>query len=134
MTDATLTIGEVAGQAGTSASAIRYYERIGVLPDPDRVSGQRRYTPAAIERLELLKAAKRAGFTLEETRLLFGDHDAGTPAHDHVRTLAEQKLPEVDALIEHATQIRELLARAADCHAEHLDECTVLQPRAPARG
>ena len=57
----TLTIGQLAQRFGLNTSAIRYYEASGVLPKPARVSGQRRYGPDAIRRLEVLDVAKRAG-------------------------------------------------------------------------
>lgn len=56
---AVLTIGEVAREAGVNTSAIRYYERVGVLPAPDRVSGQRRYTPETVRRLGVIDVANR---------------------------------------------------------------------------
>jgi MerR family redox-sensitive transcriptional activator SoxR len=68
--DATMTIGQLAQRFGLKTSAIRYYERVGVLPPPARESGQRRYGQDAVRRLEVLEVAKRAGFTLDEARLL----------------------------------------------------------------
>jgi DNA-binding transcriptional MerR regulator len=65
-----LTIGQLAQRFGLKTSAIRYYERIGVLPEPERHSGQRRYGADAIKRLEVLDIAKRAGFSLDEARVL----------------------------------------------------------------
>jgi MerR-like DNA binding protein len=63
MADATLSIGQVAAKAGINVSAIRYYERHGLLPEPDRVSGQRRYREDAVRRLAVIGAAKNAGFS-----------------------------------------------------------------------
>lgn len=95
----TLTIGQLAQRFALKTSAIRYYERVGVLPEPARVGGQRRYGPDAVKRLEVLEVAKRAGFTLDEACVLLQGADAGTPAFAALRELAERKLPEVDALI-----------------------------------
>lgn len=125
MSQDTLTIGELARRADLNPSAIRYYERIGLMPEPVRVSGQRRYGPEAERRLGLLQAAKRAGFTLDETQLLLDDGVSG-PAHAHVRELAERKLPEVEALIAHATEIRDLLSHASNCEAHRIEDCEVL--------
>src|SRR5215203_2359679 len=72
MPDSPLTIGQVARQAGLATSAIRYYESIGLLPEPERLSGQRRYAPDVLRRLGAIDVAKQAGFTLEETRALLG--------------------------------------------------------------
>lgn len=123
MSDATLTIGEAADRAGIRASAIRYYERVGLLPEPERVSGQRRYDEGIIRRLELIAVAKEAGFTLDEVRTLLESADRGDPAHRQLRALAERKLPEVDALIERAQAVREWLTVATACGCESLDDC-----------
>lgn len=55
--DATMTIGDVARQVGLKTSAIRFYEKVGVLPEPVRVSGQRRYSPDTVRRLRVLEVA-----------------------------------------------------------------------------
>jgi MerR family redox-sensitive transcriptional activator SoxR len=66
MAEASLSIGEVARRAGVSASAIRYYERNELLPEAERVGGQRRFSEETVRRLGIIGAAKRAGFTLDE--------------------------------------------------------------------
>jgi MerR family redox-sensitive transcriptional activator SoxR len=128
ITDETLTIGQVAERFGINASAIRYYERVGVLPKPPRESGQRRYGSDAVRRLEVLEVAKRAGFTLDEARLLLERTEAGTPAFDAVQELAVRKLPEVDALIARAEEMRTWLLAAADCSCTSLDVCALFAP------
>jgi MerR family redox-sensitive transcriptional activator SoxR len=126
MTDpeAVLTIGEIARRAGVRASRIRYYESIGVLPAPDRVSGKRRYTPAVLRRLTVISAAQRIGFTLEEIAALLGP--GKRPAHERLRVLAIDKLPEIDQLIQRALTVRELLVTCAVCDCESLDRCRIL--------
>src|SRR5262245_13762335 len=99
MPDDTLTIGALARRFDLNTSAIRYYERVGVLPAPARESGQRRYGPDAVRRLEVLDVAKRAGFSLDEARVLLQTAEAGTPAHQALRALAARKLPEIEELI-----------------------------------
>lgn len=123
--DQTLTIGQLAQQFGINTSAIRYYEANGVLPAPARVSGQRRYGPDAVRRLEVLDVAKRAGFSLDEIRVLLQSADAGTPAFESLRTLAARKLPEVEALIERAEAMRAWLLIATDCDCTSLDICAL---------
>src|ERR671921_206234 len=66
MDQTTLSIGEVARRAGLATSAIRYYERAGVLPPAERVGGRRRYGPEAVRRLAVIGIAQQAGFTLAE--------------------------------------------------------------------
>src|SRR5829696_2348611 len=115
MNDGTLTIGQLAKRAGLNLSAIRYYEAKGLLPEAPRVSGQRRFTEETLARLRVIDVAKRAGFTLDDIRILLDASDAGEPAHESLRELALRKLPEVDELIARAERVRGWLATAARC-------------------
>ena len=108
-----LAIGEVAERAGMSASRIRYYEARGVLPEPERPAGKRRYTEDVFRRLAIIDAAQRVGFTLEEIRDLLGSRDQ--PAHERLRQLAMLKLPELDDLIARATSVRRVLKMCSRC-------------------
>ena len=120
--DATLTIGQVAGAAGLNTSAVRYYERVGVLPAPERVSGQRRYSQETIDRLRTIQAAQQAGFSLDEiTQLLRGAEDGH--AAEELRALAERKLPDVEDLIQRAETMKAWLQTAASCQCGSLDVC-----------
>jgi MerR family transcriptional regulator, redox-sensitive transcriptional activator SoxR len=130
MTEATLSIGEVAVKAGVSVSAIRYYERRGLLAKAERVGGQRRFPEEAVRRLGVIDVAKRAGLSLEEVGDLLASVDAGAPAHVQLRVLAARKLPEVDALIEQAQRMRSWLAAARGCLCESLEECVLFDPQA----
>ena len=124
MEEPTLTIGQVARRAGLNASAIRYYERVGVLPPPERVAGQRRYTADTIRSLHVIEVAKRAGFSLDEaSRLLATDE----PAHARLRELAGRKLPEVEALIGRAEAMRDWLTAAGACECETLEVCALFE-------
>ena len=123
MEQATLTIGDVAHRAGLKPSAIRYYESAGVLPQPERRGGQRRYGPRTLEQLHVIDVAKRAGFTLAEAGVLLAAADGGEPAHEQLRVLAERKLPDVEALIERATAMRAWLTTATGCTCDTLDVC-----------
>lgn len=120
--DPTLTIGQVAEAAGLNASAVRYYERVGVLPVPERASGQRRYGPETIDRLRTVRTGQQAGFSLDEIgKLLRGAEDGR--ADTELRELAERKLPDIDALIERAQAMKEWLEAATDCRCGSLDVC-----------
>ena len=122
MPETVMTIGDVAREAGINASAIRYYESIGLLPEPEREGGQRRYAPAIVQRLGVIDVAKQAGFSLEETRALLAA-DADAAAHAELRALAARKLPEIEALIERAQTMRDWLRAADHCTCETLDVC-----------
>src|SRR5437868_355144 len=97
-----LSIGEVAREAGLSASALRYYERAGLLPAPPRRSRQRRYTEAVFGRISLIRLALEAGFTIGETRLFLSGFSEQTPPAARWRALAARKLEEVNALMDRA--------------------------------
>ena len=119
-----LTIGEVARGAGVRPSAIRYYERVGVLPPADRVSGQRRYSDDTIERLGLIAAAKQAGFSLDEIAELLRSSDEGR-ASERLREMADRKLPEVEALILRAERMKRWLELASTCGCSTLEACAL---------
>lgn len=125
MEDATLSIGEVAERAGSSVSAIRFYEREGLLPTAERVSGQRRFTEETVQRLGIIDVAKQAGFSLGEVGVLLTSIDEGAPAHEQLRALADRKLPEVDALIERAQAMRDWLTTASACGCDSLESCAL---------
>src|SRR5436190_701225 len=125
--EATLTIGEVARRAGLNASAIRYYESRGVLPAPERVGGRRRYSDETVRRLQVIEVAKRAGFTLDEARVLLATADEGTPLSESMRELAARKLPDIDAFIARAQAMRAWLQVAAGCTCETLDDCALFE-------
>jgi MerR family transcriptional regulator, redox-sensitive transcriptional activator SoxR len=127
MDDATLTIGQVAGRAGRSVSAIRYYEAEGLLPEAPRVGGRRRYSEDVLPRLGVIDVAKRAGFSLDDIRTLLDAGDAGEPAHASLQELAGRKLPEVEELIARAEAVRGWLEAAKACDCETLDVCALFQ-------
>jgi MerR family redox-sensitive transcriptional activator SoxR len=132
MSEAVLGIGEVAERAGISVSAIRYYERNGLLPAAERVGGRRRFSEEAVRRLEVIDVAKQAGFSLDEVRVLLASIDAGAPAHEQLQALAARKLPEVEALIERAEKMRDWLTVAGDCGCRSLEECGLFDGEALA--
>jgi MerR family redox-sensitive transcriptional activator SoxR len=119
-----LSIGDVAREAGVSASRIRYYEAIGILPVAERFSGKRRYSADVLRRLTIIVAAQRIGFTLDEIRQLHGP--GARPAHERLRLLAIDKLPQIEDLIQRALTVRKLLVTCAICECDSLDECRIL--------
>jgi MerR family redox-sensitive transcriptional activator SoxR len=122
-----LPIGEVARQTGMRASRIRFYERRGILPEPERVSGMRRYRPDVVRRLAIIDLAQHVGFTLDEIAQLFGPDQR--PPHDRIRALANDKLPQIEDLIERAETIRTLLVTCAGCECDSFDECSLFDDR-----
>ncbi len=132
MTDTTFSIGEVAREAGVSVSAIRFYEREGLLSEAERVGGKRRFGPDVVRRLGVIDIAKQAGFSLDEVRTLLDSIDRGMPAHEELQALATRKLPEMDALIERARAMRDWLAVASACGCESLEDCALFADGAKA--
>ena len=122
-----LAIGEVAERAGMTASRIRYYEMRGLIPEPERAAGKRRYTDDVFRRLAIIDAAQRVGFALDEIRDLLGSRDQ--PAHERLRQLATLKLPELDDLIARATSVRQLLKMCSSCDCESIDACRMFDDR-----
>jgi MerR family redox-sensitive transcriptional activator SoxR len=129
-----LSIGEVARESGKAASAVRYYEEIGLLPEATRVSGRRRYQRDVVRTLAVIETAQRAGLTLDEIRLLLEAAPHDRAATDRLREVAERKLPEVAALIERAELVRGWLEDAARCVCPTLEDCPLFEAaRLPER-
>ena len=124
--EAKLSIGEIARMADVAPSTIRYYERKRLLPVPERVGGRRRYGPDAVELLRVIELSKTAGFTLHEIERLMHGFDPQTPPSTRWRTLAQDKLREVEAMITRAEQMRVLLQRGVECGCLTLDDCRLL--------
>jgi MerR family transcriptional regulator, redox-sensitive transcriptional activator SoxR len=117
------SIGEVAREAGVAASALRYYEKAGLLPAPPRRSRQRRYTEAVFGRIYLIRLALEAGFTIGETRMFLAGFSAQTPPAARWRALAARKLQEVDALMDRAQRMKLLLETSFQCRCPRLEDC-----------
>lgn len=118
-----LSIGEVAHRAGIRASAIRYYEQAGLLPEPRRISGRRRYDPGVLDLLALIRFAQEAGFTIAEIHGLVQGFEERTPISLRWQALARPKVAEIEALIARARHMRRLLDRVLSCGCVQLDEC-----------
>jgi MerR family redox-sensitive transcriptional activator SoxR len=118
-----LSIGKVAQAAGMSASALRYYEKAGLLPPPPRAARQRRYDESVFGRIELIRLALDAGFTIRETRTFLSGFAADTPPAARWRALAARKLPELEQAIERAQRMKCLLESSFRCRCLELADC-----------
>lgn len=121
-----MQIGELASSAGVTAKAIRYYESIGVLDEPERTeSGYRSYGNDAIERLNFVKQAQATGLALSEIRSILDIKDRGGQSCGHTRGLLRGHLEELDRKIIELQQARVELGHMFE-RAESLDpaECT----------
>jgi MerR family redox-sensitive transcriptional activator SoxR len=120
-----LTIGEIAQRAGVAASTIRYYESIGLLPEPQREGGQRRYQEAVVGKLAFIGVAQAAGFKLGEIAELIDGLDGERGMAESMRSLSQRKLPEVEALIERTEAMKGWLHVASSCDCETPEECSL---------
>ncbi len=121
-----LAIGEVARRAGIQPSALRYYERIGLMPAPKRVSGRRRYGEDTVQMLKVVQLAQSAGFTVAEIQTLLHGFAPDTPPAARWQPLARQKLSELDALITHVQQMKRVLEKGLNCGCLRLEDCAVV--------
>jgi len=122
-----LPIGEVARLSGKAPSSIRYYEEIGLLEAPERISGRRRYPPAVLRTLAVIETAQRAGLSLDEIRLLLRATPGDRAATEQLRDVAEKKLPVLREAIERAEIVRRWLEDAARCCCPTLDDCPLFE-------
>jgi MerR family redox-sensitive transcriptional activator SoxR len=118
-----LSIGEVARQAGLAPSALRYYERAGLLPAPPRVARQRRYDPRILGRVRIILLARDAGFTLDEIRIFLSGFSSGSTPAKRWRSMAEQKMVELDALMMRLANMKSILAASFRCDCQRLEDC-----------
>lgn len=125
-----LTVGLLAKETGINVETVRYYEAIGLMPNPKRSSsGYRLYSDEDIKRLKFIKNAQYLGFTLKEIReLLFLRVDDETTCGD-VKRIAMMKIDEVDKKISELEKIRASLESLANkCHSgEPKSECPILE-------
>ena len=113
MTTEPLTIGEVAARAGMTPDALRYYDRLGLLPPATRTpAGYRLYDRAALDRLTFIRKARALGLRLDEVQEILRVADRGTPPCEHVRETLAARLAEVDARMAELESLRATLRRA----------------------
>jgi MerR family redox-sensitive transcriptional activator SoxR len=129
-----LSIGDIGRRAGLQPSAIRYYERMGLLPKAARAGGRRRYDESVLEWLAFIALAREAGFTIAEIKRLVSGFKPGTPPAARWAELATRKLAEIDAMVARAERMRSILKVAIDCGCFRLDDCTALLDARPIDG
>ena len=125
-----IRIGEVAGRAGVNVQTLRYYERRGLLEEPERTqSGYRRYAPETVRLIRFIKRAQELGFSLTEAEDLLRLRRAQGRDRQRIRALAEQKFRDVDQKIRRLSAIRSALGKlvhSCACAAPEL-ECPILE-------
>ena len=120
MNDHDLTIGELAKRAGVATSALRYYEQLGLIPAPVRVSGQRRYPESAIGLVGMILLLQDVGFSLREAKAFLASR---TQAAEGWRRLALRKLANLDEQIAKAQTAKEAITHALNCPHDDIATC-----------
>jgi DNA-binding transcriptional MerR regulator len=119
-----LRTGEVAERAGVNVQTLRYYERRGLIAEPERSpGGHRTYPPDTVTLLVVIKAAQRLGFTLDEVAELLDTGRRGHPTPD-LRERAVAKLAEIERKIADLHTIRTALTQVIDARCDSLTRCT----------
>ncbi|WP_394825972.1 MerR family transcriptional regulator [Pendulispora albinea] len=115
-----LDIRKLAELAGVAPSALRYYEREGLLEPAGRAAGRRYYDEKGLLQLAAIEYWQEAGFTLSEMSRLFDESASGMA---EVKELAKERIAELDRLIEHATTVRGLLQHVTTCTHAKMSQC-----------
>ena len=116
-----LTIGRLAKRAGVGIDTVRFYERAGLLPAPQRTaSGYRSYGPADVDRLRFIRRAKGLGFSLDEIGELL-TLQAGTGSRAEVKAIATRRLSDLERKLRELGAVRDALAHYARRCSGHGD-------------
>ena len=115
-----LSIGEIARQAGVGVETVRFYERRGLLAEPQRkASGYRQYREEAVAVLRFIRRAKELGFTLKEIQGLLELRGKSSATRADVRRSAEAKIDDIEAKVRDLQRMREALAKLTKtCHGD----------------
>lgn len=124
-----LSIGTLAKRTGTKVQTIRYYEQIGLLPEPGRTAGgQRRYGDAELDRLAFVRHARQLGFSLEAIRELLDLSDQPDQSCHEADSIARRQLKQVEQRIARLEALRTELRRMIhDCSGGNTADCKVLE-------
>jgi DNA-binding transcriptional MerR regulator len=118
-----LMIGELARQAGVAPSALRYYEKVGLLPAPPRASKRRQYDHSVLGRIRIILLARDAGFSVRETRMFLNGFPAGITPALRWREMARRKIAELDELMARVAQMKLILDASFHCECRELEDC-----------
>jgi MerR family transcriptional regulator, redox-sensitive transcriptional activator SoxR len=118
-----MTIGEVAGRVGIAPSAIRYYEKAGLLKAPHRTNGRRVYSAEVEHQLVVILFSKATGFTLPEIKLLLHGFPEKTTASARWKKLARGKIIEMERILARARAMKEMLESLMGCRCRKLEQC-----------
>ncbi len=122
-----MNIGEASERSGLPAKTIRYYEDIALVAPERADNGYRDYSSSDVHRLRFLHRARNLGFSIDECRLLLSLYSDRNRASSDVKTMAEQKLKEIDAKIAELQSLKDALQPLVDCcHGDERPDCPIL--------
>ncbi|MBK0327185.1 helix-turn-helix domain-containing protein [Rhodobacteraceae bacterium F11138] len=124
-----LTIGAMARKTGTKVQTIRYYEQIGLMPEPGRTEGgQRRYGDAELDRLSFVRHARQLGFSLDAIRELLNLSDNPGTSCAEADAIARRQLKQVEQRLSRLEALRTELERMVhECSGGRTADCRVLE-------
>lgn len=125
-----LSIGEVAARSGIAHSALRHYEKLGLIASHRSAGGHRVFRRAVLRRLAVIRAGQRVGLTLEEIRTSFGSLDPhAAPTRQQWRTISGRWAPLLDAKIADLQKVRDNLAHCVGCGCLSMRQCSMYNPQ-----
>ncbi|KAA0686124.1 MULTISPECIES: MerR family transcriptional regulator [Azospirillum] len=128
-----LSIGDLGKATGTKAETIRFYEKVGILPEPARTSGNyRSYSEEHVRRLTFVRKARNLGFRLETVRALLDFADQPDRPCVEVDKLVIEQLHEVERKLADLERLRKELARMIQqCHGGPVSDCRIIEALSP---
>ena len=123
-----LTIGKVAKRTGCNIETIRYYEKEGLLPSPNRTEGGHRlYTEDMIKRLVFIRRARQLGFTMMEIRQLFKIVDGDHVSCERVKTITDIHIQDIKYKIKDLKKMDRILTDLSNkCSGDDIPECPII--------
>lgn len=121
--------GELAAISGCNAETIRYYEKIGLIPEPSRAAnGYREYDEEHRERLNFVQRGRELGFTIDDLKSLLNLVDRNAVSCNEVEKMATKHLESVQNKIDHLKRMEATLAKTiGSCSKEDVPECPLIE-------
>lgn len=118
-----MKIGELADTLGMAPSAIRYYEKEGLIDPPLRQSGQRQFAPRAVKTLQFIQLAQAGGFSIAEIKTLISGYGNGGRVGDRWKLLASIKKQDIQQQIAQLQRVDRVLDELLKCKCATPEEC-----------
>ncbi|MCY9692246.1 MerR family transcriptional regulator [Paenibacillus alginolyticus] len=118
-----LSIGQLAAKAEINASTLRYYESVGLLPNPERKNNQRRYDDGVLDRINFIKVAQQTGFSIQEIAILLEGFEPGDSLSDRWKQMARQKRSELEERKRQLNSMIQILDSGLSCKCLTWSDC-----------